>query len=148
MFKNGFKIIALVACLFYAGSALAVTQTVAAHIAFAAPLSITQESDINFGSVKVDEAGVYSARDKARIMLAGAADQIINIAVKGFAADKGVNLQNATCAYDGADMGPCAINGAAPGKGKALLLDVQAVADRRREDAMANPALDVVVVYQ
>ena len=150
MFKNNLKVLFLVACLFHTGTAMAVTQSITAHIAFATPLSITQSSDIIFDAVKADMASTYAAKNQVRITIAGTADQVIDIAVNGVAADGGVKLQNTTCSYNGGDTGSCAINNAAaPGTGKSLLINTEAVADSvQTAGTIAAPAFTVSVVYQ
>lgn len=96
------KISFLMACLLLANQALAVTQSVTARIAFAAPLSVTQDGD------------------SCNLTVAGDKNQSINIFV-----DDGGSIApgGATCAYDGADAGSCMIaDAAAPGSGKNLQL--------------------------
>lgn len=137
MFNNYFKVLFLVALLIPANQAMAVTQSMTAHIAFATPLSLTQTSDMS-----IDTAGRITG--EGRITVAGTKDQIINISVDSYAADGSIALQNPTCSYDGGDTGSCAItNAAAPGAGKTLLLGMQGIAS---DTPIA--ATTVSVVYQ
>lgn len=100
MLGNCSKILFLIVCLF-PFQAHALTQTMTARIAFATPVSVTQNSDGN-------------------ITVAGAEDQTVDISVDDHGSSA---LHGATCSYDGGDAGPCSIaDAAAPGRGKNLQL--------------------------
>jgi hypothetical protein len=146
MFRNFLKAFFFTLCLLFADKAMAVTQMMTAHIAFATPASATQDADFN---IKAGEAGAYNINE-GRIIMAGATDQTINISVDSYNPDGGVAPRNATCSYDGDNAGPCEIkDGAAPGTGKAFTLNVQSVAgDVADEDRAAASAFTVSVVYQ
>jgi hypothetical protein len=148
-------------------NAYAATQAVTANIAFDTPLSLTKNSDINFGTVKAGVASTYTISTAnsisatgggqwlygtpavGDITIAGSATQVVNISVGGYTANGGVIPSNAQCAYDGGAEGSCTINSAAaPGAGKTLLVGVDAAADGTQVAAdTATPSFTVTVVY-
>jgi len=142
MFKDFLKILVLIICMMPATQASAVTQTIAAHIAFADPISVTQASDISFADIKIGATG------SGHITVAGSKTQIVDISVDEYA-EHGAARLSPTCSYDGGDDGSCNItNAAAPGKGKDLQLNLKAVATVAAADSMTNPAFTMAVVYQ
>lgn len=145
----------------------AATQSVTANIAFDTPLTLTKVADINFGTVSagvadtytITTAGVVTAAATGQMLfgtpaagnisIAGSSTQTINISVGSYTANNGVTPANATCNYNAAGAGTCALNGvAAPGAGKTLLLGVQAVVDgTQAAGSSAAPTFTVTVVY-
>src|SRR5690349_19083697 len=170
MFRNVRTAAAAIALVVIMGtpSAWAVTQTMTANIAFDSALSLTKNTDINFGTVKagvadtytistggaVSAAGsgaaLYGTPTAGSITITGSATQLINISAGSYTADNGVTPQNATCSYTAGLPGTCTINGAAaPGAGKALLIGAQAVVDgSQAAGTSAAPTFVVTVVYQ
>ncbi|MBI3441667.1 MAG: hypothetical protein HY052_07700 [Proteobacteria bacterium] len=154
---------ALLLCSFHA---MAASQQVTASVAFDTPVLMTKVSDINFGAVKAGVADTYTittvgnvtaaggdqwvsgTKTPGNINISGTATGAVNISVSGYTTSGGVTLANATCSYDGAASGPCAINGApAPGAGKTLLLGVDAVVDgTQTPNTTASPGFTVTVV--
>jgi len=142
MLKNFLKILSLVICMGSAGQALAVTQTVAAHIAFATPLSVSQTSDISFTDIKVGATG------SGHITVVGSKNQVVDISVDEHTISGGSSF-SPTCSYNGGDAGSCNIaNAAAPGRGKDLQLNLKALAAGAVADSTINSAFTVAVVYQ
>ena len=147
--------------------AMAATQSVVATVTFDTPVSMTKNSDINFGKVKAGVADTYTittagavtaaglgqwlggTKAAGNITVAGSTTQTVNISVGGYTANGGVSLQNATCAYNGGAAGSCTLNGAlAPAAGKSLLLGVDAVVDgTQAAGTSAAPSLTVSIVY-
>jgi hypothetical protein len=152
-----------------AGSAMAATQSVTANIRFDTPLSLTKNSDINFGSVTASSATTYristagavstvtgtgsylfGTTAAANINITGSTTQLMNISVGGEVANNGVTVSNEKCAYNGGASGSCTITGAAaPGAGKTLLIGADAAADgTQAAGTTAAPTFTVTVVYQ
>jgi hypothetical protein len=168
MFRKLSGLAMMVAAGMVVSDAHAVTQSVTANIAFDTPLSITKNSDINFGTVKAGVADTYTlstagavtaagsgqwlfgTKAAGNLTIAGSSSQLVNVSVGGYTANGGVTPQNATCAYNGGASGSCSITGAAaPGAGKTLLLGVQAVVDgTQAAGATAAPSFTVTVIYQ
>lgn len=161
--------LAVTAMAVYAVGASAATQSVTANIAFDTALSITKNSDINFGVVKaltadtytITTAGVVTAGGGAgnilsgtptagNLTIVGSATQLIDISVGSYTANNGVTPSAATCAYNGGGAGACPLTGvAAPGAGKTLLLGAQVAASgAQAAGTSAAPTFVVTVLYQ
>lgn len=145
----------------------AATQSVTANIAFDTGLTLTKNADINFGTVEalvaetytITSAGVVTALGAGQILygtpaagdisIVGSTTQTIDISVGSYTANNGVTPQNATCNYNAAGAGTCALSGvAAPAAGKTLLLGVQAVVDgTQAAGSSAAPTFVITVVY-
>lgn len=172
MFKNNSRnslvLLVGIAVFLYAEKAVSVTQSVTAHINFDTPVSLTKNSDINFGTLSSGTADTYTITSTGAVTAAGpgahvsgsttagditivgSATQTIDISAGNYTSDNGVTLQNATCSYDGGAAGPCAITGAqAPsGSGKSLLIGVQAVTDgTQTAGTSAAPGFTISVTY-
>lgn len=148
-------------------SAFALNQSVTANIAFDTPLSMVKNNDINFGTVSagvadtytITTAGVATAAATGQLLygtpaagdiaISGSTTQTINISVGSYTANNGVTPANATCDYNGAGSGTCALTGvAAPGAGKTLLIGVDAVVSgAQAAGSSAAPTFTVSVVY-
>lgn len=154
-------------CSTLAMNANAVTQSVTANIAFDNAITLTKNSDINFGIVKastadtytITTAGVVTAAGSGQVLggtaaagnitIAGSSTQTVAISVGSYTANNGVTPANATCAYNGGGAAACSLTGqAAPGAGKTLLLGVQAVVSgAQAAGTSAAPTFVVTVVY-
>lgn len=167
-FRNSLGLLVCIAVLLYAEKAFPVTQPVTAHIGFDTPVSLTKNSDMDFGTVSSGTADTYTLASDGtvtaagpgerlfgnpaagNIAITGSSTQTINISAGAYTTDNGVTLQNATCAYNGAPAVPCAITAAAPpsGAGKPLLIGVQAVTDgTQTPGTVATPGLTISVTY-
>jgi hypothetical protein len=171
--KN-FKLAALamvVGMTFAASDAMALqsyTQSVTANIGFDTPLSITKNSDIDFGFVKAAQAGtyvistadavtpsgggvwLYGSPHAASLTVIGSTTQTLTVSVGTYAVNGGVTPSAATCAYNGGSEAACGTltTAAAPGAGKTLLVGVQVVADGTQDPLdTAAPTFDVTVTY-
>ena len=152
-----------------ASNAMAATETVTANIEFAAPLILTKNSDIDFGTVSAGVADTYTINTSGTVTAAGSGQtlggvptagditvsgsstQVVDISVGNYTANNGVTPQNATCSYNGGSEVSCnSLTGvAAPGSGTTLLLGVQAVVNgTQASGTTAAPTFDVTVVYQ
>ncbi len=162
------KLVALVFALaVFTTVAFAFTWNVSSSVSFDVPLTLTKQTDINFGTVKAvtastytittagavsatgSGAALYGTPTAGNITISGSAIQTINISVGSLVANNGVTLQNPTCSYNGGASGSCTINSAAaPGGGKTLLLGIQAVVSgAQAANTSAAPTLIVTVVY-
>lgn len=148
-------------------NALAVTESVTAHIAFDTTLGLNEEEAMDFGVVKAAQSGTYALSTggvitpggggvwlsgtptPADITISGSTTQTINISVGNAASDNGVSIGTFVCDYNGGGSGSCTINGAAaPGAGKTLLVGATATVDgSQAAGETAEPTFDVVAVY-
>ncbi len=148
-------------------NAFAITQSITANIAFDAPLSMTKNSDINFGVVRagindvytISTAGVVTAAGAGgtvfgtptagNITISGSTTQTIDISAGSYTANNGVTPSNARCAYNGGASAACSLTTqAAPGAGKTLLVGVDAtVTGSPAAGATAAPTFVITVVY-
>jgi hypothetical protein len=162
--------VAVISIIVFLGTrqALGNTQSVTASITFAAPMTLTKNADINFGTVTAGAPGTYtitpagvlsasepganlrSTTSAGSITIAGSATQLINISEGSHTADGGVTLANVKCAYNGGASGSCTIIGAAaPGAGRTLLLGADVVVNgTQATGSTVAPTLTVAVVYQ
>lgn len=150
------------------GRALALSETISATIGFETMLSVTKNSDINFGKVKAGQAGTYTISPSgavtatdggatlggsvqaANLTIAGSETQAINISASDYVANNGVTPSAATCTYNGGAASACAIaSQAAPGTGKTLLVGVTVTVDGTQDvETSASPSFNVAVTYQ
>jgi hypothetical protein len=142
--------------------------TQSASVTFDRALSVSKNSDMNFGTVSAGVATtyrlfttgnvtvitgtgqrLYGTPVPGNITISGSSTQTINISAGSFVANNGVSLTTARCAYDGGGEGSCTINGAAaPGAGKTLLIGVRAVVDgTQASGSSAAPSLTITVLY-
>lgn len=148
-------------------SAMAVTQTITANIAFDTPLTITPGNNIRFGTVSagvadvytIDTAGsvtnpgagqeLYGTQGAGDVSISGSTTQAINISAGTYTANGGVTPSAATCAYGIGTPGPCSLTAqAAPAGGTTLLLGVTATVDgTQAAGATAAPTFVLTVVY-
>ncbi len=167
MKKSLLALYLFVAICMVANGVRAATQSVTANISFDTALTLTKNADINFGTVEaltaetytitsagvVTAAGVgeilYGTKNAASITIEGSTTQTINISVGNYAANNGVTPSNATCNYNAAGAGTCALNAvAAPAAGKILLIGVDAaVGGAQAAGTSAAPTFDITVVY-
>jgi hypothetical protein len=160
-------ILALLGIFGAPGGALAGSLSTNCTIGVDTALSLTLNSDINFGKVKagtadtytistagaVSHAGsgaeLYGSTSAGSVTIVGSTSRTINISVGSYTANNGVTPQSATCNYNGGGSGTCALSGAAAaGAGKTLLLGVQAVVDgTQTAGTSAAPTFVVTVVY-
>ncbi|MGE3623109.1 MAG: DUF4402 domain-containing protein [Bdellovibrionales bacterium] len=156
----------------FSGAVLAannsVTTPVTATLTFDTPLSVTKDSDINFGSLQagmanaytISPAGALTATTPAGILfgtpvagqltIAGSTTQTISIQVQNYQANGGVTLSDAMCNYNGGGATACDTampSQLAPGSGKILLLGVTATTTSATPAGVATPSFDVVVTY-
>ncbi len=157
----------LASSLLISSNAMAATQSVTANIAFEAALTLTKNTDIDFGIVQAGTADTYTIDTAAAVTAAGAgqilggtpaagdidiagsAVQLVDITANNFVVNAGVTPANATCAYGAAAEAACTIVGAAaPGAGTNLLVGVDAVVDgTQAAGSTAAPTFDIVVTY-
>jgi hypothetical protein len=138
--------------------------------AFDVGVTMSKNSDINFGTVnahnsskyRISTAGavsvvtgtgttLYGSTSAANITVSGSTADSIIISTSGYTADQGVTPSNATCSYDGSAASSCdaGISVAAPGAGKTLLLGVDVAADgTQAAGTTAAPSFTVNVAYQ
>ncbi|MGE3623110.1 MAG: DUF4402 domain-containing protein [Bdellovibrionales bacterium] len=167
MLKTRYLIAALLGSTAIASAAYAATQTVTANIKFDTPLTITKNSDINFGYVKAATAGKYvvntagtvtasnggvslgGTTQAGSLTISGSPTQAIDISAGNYVANNGVTPSAATCAYNGGPASACLLNSQpAPGAGKTLLLGVTAAVNgTQAAGTSAAPSFDVVVNY-
>jgi hypothetical protein len=147
----------------------AATQSVTANIAFDTPLTLTKNSDIDFGTVTANNASTYTitnlgvitttagtgaylygAASSGSITIAGSSTDTVAISVGGYTANNGVTPSNASCSYQGRLVyAPCSIAaGAAPGAGGIpLYLGVDVTTDgTQAAGTSAAPSFTVTVV--
>jgi hypothetical protein len=172
--RNAIKFLAI--ALFAAGSlfasasasaAQADTESVTANVAFDTPLTLTKNTDINFGYVKAAQTGTYvidtagaivasaggvwltGTHNAGSLTVVGSTTQTIDITAGNYAANGGVTPSAATCGYNGGGAAACSLTTqAAPGAGKTILVGVQIVADGTQDPGdTAAPTFDVTVTY-
>ena len=146
----------------------AATQSMTANIKFDAPVTLTKNADINFGTMTASNAStyrittagaittpvgtgvyLYGATNAGSITIAGPVADTLTISVGGYTANNGVTPSNASCAYNGgAAVTPCSYAAAvAPGAGKTLLVGVDVAADgTQAAGTTAAPTFTVTVV--
>lgn len=163
--------LALAGIVATATGAYAAVQQVTGTIAFDNAITITKNSDINFGivlantadSYTITTAGVVSAAGGAthliggttaagNLTIKGSATQTISIQTGGYTAASGVTPSAATCSYGGAAAVACdtAQTGlAAPtAAGTTLLLGLTVAADgTQAAGSTAAPTFNVTVIY-
>lgn len=164
--------LALVAASALIGStAYAVSQSVSATVKFATPITLTKNSDINFGTVgtgaqtfKINTTGTVTAigagtaqplggaTTASNITIKGSPTQTINVNVNGYGSQSGVTLQNANCRYDTGTEALCSaasFDSLTPNPaGKILYLGVEAVADGSQIDnQQVTTTFNVDVIY-
>ena len=146
----------------------AVTQSVTANIAFDNAITLTKNSDINFGIVRaatadtytITTAGVVTAGGGAtnllggtlaagNITIAGSSTQTVAISAGSYVANNGVTPSAATCAYNGGAAAACSLTAqAAPAAGKTLLVGVQVSASgAQAAGTSAAPTFVITVIY-
>lgn len=157
----------LIASFCAARPAWAASQDMNANVRFDAPLTLTKNADISFGSVvagvastyTIDTTGAVSASGGGSalagptavgsITISGSPSQPVSITVGAYVTNNGVTPSNATCSYDGGPEGVCAFTGAPPDSGKTLLIGVRANANGTQSPgATAAPSFTVTVAYQ
>lgn len=163
--------LALMASCVLGRTAYAATQSVTANATFDTDLSLTKNSDINFGTVKAGVAGAKYVIDTSgtitpssggaviggspmvgQFTIAGSATQTIAISTGSYAADHGVTPSAASCKYNDVAIPNCDLGStglAAPGAGgKILKLGVQIVADGTQTAGMSvAPSFVVTIIY-
>ena len=153
----------------FISNSFATTANVSANISFAAVLTVTKNSDIDFGIVLANQSDTYTintagtvtssgsgqslggAATAADLTIAGSVSQLINITANNYVINSGVTPQNATCSYAGGAETACSslTSVAAAGAGTTLLVGVEAVVDgTQAAGSTAVPSFDVVVTYQ
>ena len=161
---------AALAGLLVSGVAYAATQSVTANATFDSALTLTKNSDINFGTLKALTSGTYvidtngtvtpsaggviinGTPNAGQITITGSATQTVAISTGTYAANNGVTPSAATCNYNGSPIANCDTGGTgltAPGAGgKVLKLGVQIVADgTQAAGTTAAPTFVVTVIY-
>jgi hypothetical protein len=148
-------------------NSLAGSLSTTGHYGVDVAITLTKNSDVNFGTVKAGVADTYTISTAAavthsgtgawlygtpsagNITIAGSSIGTVSVSVGSFTANGGVTPQNATCSYNGGASGSCTINNAAaPGAGKTLLLGVDAVVNgTQTAGAAAAPTFTVTVTY-
>jgi uncharacterized protein DUF4402 len=144
-----------------------VTQNVTANLAFDAPLTITKNSDIDFGLLQAATSATYvitpagglsntggaylgGSPHAGNLTIKGSASQVINISTGNYVANNGVTPSVATCAYGTGSAVPCTLTSqAAPtSTGTTLLLGLTASANgSQAAGTTAAPTFDVTVNY-
>jgi len=164
--KHGIFALAMV---FSTSAALAATQNVTANVRFITPLSFTDVTNINFGTVTAGVAATYTITTAGvastvggeylsgtpvvgSVKINGSAFQTINISVTHGAAVSGVSVTASTCNYNAAGVAsPCVVSGgAAPtSTGKTLLIGATVSADGNQVDSNTpiSPVITITVVY-
>lgn len=150
------------------GGAWATNFTQTASIEFDAGLSITKNSDINFGTVSASNASTYristagvvsvvsgtgqpltGTTSAANLTISGSTTESISISVSGYTANNGVTPSNAKCSYNGGAAGSCSITTTGgPGAGTTLLIGVDVAASGTQAvGTTAAPTFSVSVTY-
>jgi hypothetical protein len=131
-------------------------------------LSLTKNSDINFGTVTANNASTYristagtvttvsgtgsyvtGATSAGSITIAGSTTEGITISAGGYTANNGVTPSNAQCSYNGGASGSCSITTGAPGAGKTLLIGVDVATDGTQAGGTtAAPSFTISAAYQ
>jgi hypothetical protein len=139
-----------------------------AVISFITGLSLTKNSDINFGIVTANNASTYristagavttvsgtgsyvtGATSAGNITIAGSTTDGITISAGGYTANNGVTPANAQCSYNGGAAAACAMTGVAPGSGTPLLVGVDVATDGTQAGGTtAAPTFTISVAYQ
>jgi hypothetical protein len=137
-------------------------------VSFLTAVTMTKNSDIDFGTVKNDSctytisttgavtgspggtcAPLSGTTSAANITIAGSASQSVVISVAGYTAASTVTPSNAKCSYNGGAEGSCTITGAAPGAGKTLLIGVDVTTAGTETGGVAyQPTFTVTANYQ
>ena len=145
----------------------ATTQSLSAHITFDTVLSITNNSNIDFGSVIAGQAGTYTLSPEGIITatndgvvlggtptagdltITGSTTQSIDISADNYVADNGVTPSAATCNYNDGTSSPCTlVSQLPPGAATTLLVGVTLAVDGTQEvNTSAAPTFDIVVSY-
>jgi hypothetical protein len=151
---------------------LASLISAASSLAFDVPLSIDTISDINLGHVAANTAGTYTINTSGtvtttgsgqwingttsagQLLIHGSATQTISIYAGSYiagGAGGGVQISNATCAYNGGAPASCALAGqAAPtSAGKILLIGatVNITNQSQAGGSTATPTFTITVTY-
>ena len=150
------------------GRASAATQHVTATISFDTPLAVTNVTNIDFGTVKAEQAGthqispsgnvtvanggvwLYGTPEAGLLMISGSSTQTISISTGSYVAQGGVTPSRAICKYGSAVAAACdaGLSVAAPGTSTPLLLGVQVVTDgSSKAGSTAAPSFTVTAVY-
>ncbi|MGB9154522.1 MAG: hypothetical protein WCD70_15710 [Alphaproteobacteria bacterium] len=144
------------------------TQSVIANIKFDTPLALTNNSNIQFGTVKAGQSGtyvidtnnsitasgtgvwLYGTPASGNLSVSGSTTDAVTITTSNYVANGGVTPSAATCKYGTGTATACdsGIPGAAPGTATPLLVGVQVVADgSQAAGSTATPSFTVSVVY-
>lgn len=144
----------------------------ASNLAFDVPLSIDTISDINVGHVAANTLGTYTINTSGtvttsgggqwingtttsgQLLIHGSSTQTISIYAGSYVAGGtggGVQISNATCAYNGGAAASCALAGQAPPTpaGKILLIGatINITNQSQPEGSTATPSLTITVTY-
>jgi hypothetical protein len=154
------------------GAALAAnnsaTAPVTATLNFDTPLSLTVNSNMNFGTLQARLANAYTitpegvlsattpagilygTTSQAKLTVAGSTTDLINIQVTGEGTANGITLSGAKCSYgtvvDQACDTTALASQAAPGAGTTLLVGLTATTDNTVTGTQ-TPSFNVVVTY-
>ena len=147
---------------------LAASRTLTATVSFMSSVSISKVSDMNFGTVQAQRAGIYTLNtlgsvtttaggiylagptSVAQAVISGSATQNINITSDNYVSDNGVNIVSLRCRYNGGVERSCntMFNMAAPGTGKQLLIGARIQVDGSQLPGVtANPTFDIIAIY-
>jgi len=144
----------------------------ASSLAFDVPLSIDTLADINLGHVAANTTGTYTINtsgtvtttgggqwingttNAGQLLIHGSATQTISIYAGSYIAGGtggGVQISNATCAYNGGAAASCSLAGQAPptSAGKILLIGatVNVTNQSQPEGSTATPTFTITVTY-
>jgi hypothetical protein len=160
---------AALAGMMIGGVAGAATQSVAVNVSFDVPLTLSNDNEISFGTLKAGTGGSYvidtngavtpsnggvvigGTQASGKITISGSATQSVAISTGSYAANGGVIPSAATCNYGGLPIADCDAGGTGPapgGAGKVLKLGVTVHADgTQTPGSTATPSFVVTVVY-
>lgn len=168
--RHSFIAILMLSVLFLAVNdiARAASHVFTATVAFDSGPAVNKVSDMNFGTVQSQTAGVYIMNTSGNINdvqggvflhgptsvaeadIMGSSIQTVDITSANYVSDQGVDIISLRCRYDGGLERNCdtMLNMPAPGAGKQLLIGARIEVDGSQAAGVtANPTFDIVATY-